>query len=702
MRYPGAIIFINNDTSDQVKNYIKSQLFVSEIISSETYDSRVSNSFLYPYITRGANLRIIVTQADLSIINNRESADAILFVKEGIATIYNNVDSTTKEIAVTRLTIKDIVTEQGQYMQNIDLQLAVIKNDILTINTELGQNPSGTFASVVLRLNAINTSITSLIAGDGYLNQDILDLNNSLSQLSSEISSTLGNDVTDGYVDLTARLSALKSSIITLQSQIKLNSFLSLNATSDLLTAPIVMHPSFAIVKDQIWYTIPNSDKSIYYNYKQSVLPNYSWHNPNDKVDWTTQQTWYINALTGSDGYVGNTSIAAIKTFAELKKRLNEKDLYNPITVNVLTNIPETDPLSLRVNIHAGANLLISGNAGCTYSAKTATSIVQYNFNNNTNCSLTLSTDNFTNKKGTLLKFANNVYAWVATKSSASVTTAWLSVPYNPDGINYNIGNGSVITAAYSEVTLPQICVDNLEVNSVGSATVNFGGIFGMEDLYIKIPSSYAASRIEINNSSYAFLQRVRYENYYLNGMDQTSSTAILNCYFDNWAPISGGETYYGCTFTHAEIFPGTSMYLADSTFVSANSGTRYNDALRVKQNSNAYLSNTFYFNATGSLYAGLYLEENSKVYHSGNLLGLNNNYSVKLLSGASLILGYKPLAVATLLDFYLAGSTTFRSWDDATGIWSAATSNTWANFGSTTASNAHNVSKNCLIARVS
>jgi hypothetical protein len=715
MRYPGAIIFINNDTSDQVKEYIKSQLFVSEIITSSVYDTRVSNSFLYPYVVRGANKRIIVTQNDLSNINNKVTADAILFVKNGIATIYNNIDDTTKQIQVVSLLLRDIITEQGQYMQNIDLQLSILRNDILSINTELGVNPSGTFINVVSRLNAVAASIDSLLQQDGYIQADILaleqqdgytatsitSLNTSLTNLSNAITNTLGSNPTDGYSDLTLRLLAMKNSIIVLQSQIKLNSFLSLNSSSELSSATIVMHPSFAIIGDQTWYTIPNSSKTVYYNYIDSTLPGYSWYNANNKVDFTLQTSWYIDSISGNDGYVGDTTLNPIKTFAELRKRISDKDIYNSVKINILKSMPETDGLSLKVNIHVGSNFVISGTDGCTYTAKTASSITQCNFNNNTNCAITVTGENFTNKQGTLLKFPNNVYAWVATKSSADVTIAWLSVPYNSDGINYNIGNASVITTNYSEVNLPNIYINSLEVNSVGSgsAAVGYGGIFGMEDVAIRIPTSYAAARIEINNSSYAYMQRVRYENYYLNGVDQTASTQMLNCYFDNWDPVSGGETYYGCTFTHAEIFPGTSMYLADSTFVSANSGTRYNDGLRVKQNANAYIANAFYYNATGSIYAGLYLENNAKVYHSGNLLGKNNTYSVKLLPGASLILGYKPLAVALTLDFLLAGSTTYRSWDDSTGTWSAALSNTWTNFGSTNTSNAHNVSKNCLIA---
>lgn len=82
------------------------------------------------------------------------------------------------------------------------------------------------------------------------------------------------------------------------------------------------------------------------------------------------QANWFINATTGSDTNDGSSSGAALKTFAELSRRWGKGNLLNPtggtVTVNIMTDLPSTDPIAFDIRLASGVGLLISGEAGVT------------------------------------------------------------------------------------------------------------------------------------------------------------------------------------------------------------------------------------------------------------------------------------------------------------------------------------------------
>lgn len=86
---PGAIIFVNNDLNDVLKNKISSQLFVNEIVLGQLFDARVTADGYYADNVRNIGLRLLVIR-DLSDTTNRILADVVIFVKSGLASVLKN------------------------------------------------------------------------------------------------------------------------------------------------------------------------------------------------------------------------------------------------------------------------------------------------------------------------------------------------------------------------------------------------------------------------------------------------------------------------------------------------------------------------------------------------------------------------------------------------------------------------------------
>ena len=86
---PNAIIFINNDLTDQVRSFIMKQLHISEWMTGATFDARVVADPEYADNMRALGLRLMV-EIDHRNLDNREHADVVAFVKNGmISAEYN-------------------------------------------------------------------------------------------------------------------------------------------------------------------------------------------------------------------------------------------------------------------------------------------------------------------------------------------------------------------------------------------------------------------------------------------------------------------------------------------------------------------------------------------------------------------------------------------------------------------------------------
>ena len=86
---PAAIIFVNNDLTDSVRNMLVKQLHISEVIDGDTFDARVTADSNYPNTIKADDLRLMVVRSFLEL-DNRALADVVVFVSHGLAAILEN------------------------------------------------------------------------------------------------------------------------------------------------------------------------------------------------------------------------------------------------------------------------------------------------------------------------------------------------------------------------------------------------------------------------------------------------------------------------------------------------------------------------------------------------------------------------------------------------------------------------------------
>ena len=90
MQLPSAIIFINPEISSAQQLQIKEQLFADEIIQDTEFNARLEADPNYADVVHGQNLRILVIKNNFSDFTNREYADVVIFIKQGLMSIEKN------------------------------------------------------------------------------------------------------------------------------------------------------------------------------------------------------------------------------------------------------------------------------------------------------------------------------------------------------------------------------------------------------------------------------------------------------------------------------------------------------------------------------------------------------------------------------------------------------------------------------------
>lgn len=129
--FPPAIIYINGNTDGYGNVYgdldgygkatLESQLYIHETMTGDEFDARVSSDPNYPQIVHLMGYRILVIRADLRNYTNREFADVVLFVKQGMASIEkNNYGIPGICIAISRINIYDLLRyNNSQYVAKL-------------------------------------------------------------------------------------------------------------------------------------------------------------------------------------------------------------------------------------------------------------------------------------------------------------------------------------------------------------------------------------------------------------------------------------------------------------------------------------------------------------------------------------------------------------------------------------------------------
>ena len=87
---PSAIIFINPEMSAPQLDHIKKQLFINEVLQDTEFNERLVADPNYAQVVHGQNLRILVLKTDFADLTNREYADLVVFVKQGLMSVLKN------------------------------------------------------------------------------------------------------------------------------------------------------------------------------------------------------------------------------------------------------------------------------------------------------------------------------------------------------------------------------------------------------------------------------------------------------------------------------------------------------------------------------------------------------------------------------------------------------------------------------------
>lgn len=89
MKLTGGIVFINNDLTEQVRDTISKQLYITDIMDGYEYDAILATDPLYPELSRNNNKRVMVIRS-FRELTNRETADVVIFFSRGMLAIEKN------------------------------------------------------------------------------------------------------------------------------------------------------------------------------------------------------------------------------------------------------------------------------------------------------------------------------------------------------------------------------------------------------------------------------------------------------------------------------------------------------------------------------------------------------------------------------------------------------------------------------------
>ena len=90
MSLPAAIFFVNADINEGIRTTLMNQLFIDEALSDVDFDARVQVEPEYPSLIHLNGLRIMVLRQNFRDYTNRNLADVVMFVKQGLASIEKN------------------------------------------------------------------------------------------------------------------------------------------------------------------------------------------------------------------------------------------------------------------------------------------------------------------------------------------------------------------------------------------------------------------------------------------------------------------------------------------------------------------------------------------------------------------------------------------------------------------------------------
>jgi hypothetical protein len=87
---PPAIVFVNQDITEPIKNVLIEQLYIDETITITDFEQRLLGDAQYTSTVHNSGTRLLVIVDDFRNYSQRNLADIVIFVKQGLATVLKN------------------------------------------------------------------------------------------------------------------------------------------------------------------------------------------------------------------------------------------------------------------------------------------------------------------------------------------------------------------------------------------------------------------------------------------------------------------------------------------------------------------------------------------------------------------------------------------------------------------------------------
>lgn len=364
-------------------------------------------------------------------------------------------------------------------------------------------------------------------------------------------------------------------------------------------------------------------------------------------IPTSTQADWYINASTGNDVNDGLTSGTALATWKELGKRINGKRITQQTTVHVMSDTPLSDPVYIDVALDCnGGYFTVTGVGGSVSTARVGTASNDTVYATNTRASVTAPSGHPLSP-GTLIRGTNNALHWVCRSSGL--------VSYLDEGCDVNLVPPTFTypsvslppTSSYDEVVLPRIYVGLLRVTQY----VSGASYLLIDSLDVGQDGALDTFEPSTPTLGFAVMTRCRIRSL-TSGFIQCAGWYAIKCYFDYFSgqsPSSNGFLYW-CANRSTEIYAGSSLTFANTTFSAPAGGSRYNEALKLMTGATVQAQNCGFFD--GAL-NGIVLSTFSNLHTVGAVYGnLNSGSGVHFGASSAMTVTQRPTLSATTADY--------------------------------------------------
>lgn len=86
---PAAIIFVNNDLTDNVQDMLSKQLHITNTMTGQEFDDLLISDPDFVHKVKQFDLRVLVIRS-MEELTNRDKADVVCFFKNGLISVLDN------------------------------------------------------------------------------------------------------------------------------------------------------------------------------------------------------------------------------------------------------------------------------------------------------------------------------------------------------------------------------------------------------------------------------------------------------------------------------------------------------------------------------------------------------------------------------------------------------------------------------------